>query len=130
MARRPPLLMFALLALAPTAHADAVVYRCVEAGRPVSLQTAPCADGARTASVTPFVREPGPTAPATSARSYAAPAPVARPARPRRGVRTAAPRNECHEVKRARDRWEREAGLRRTYDDLRAWNDRVARACR
>lgn len=117
-----------LLALALPASAERHVYRCIEAGQPVSLQSEPCPAGARTASATPF-------APSTESAASAPARAVAAPGRLRAARRSparvaAAPRNECQDTRDARDRWEREVGLRRTYDALRSWNDRVARACR
>ena len=45
------------------------------------------------------------------------------PAAPVRAV------DHCAIARRERDAWERSAGLNRTYDAVRRWNDHVARAC-
>ena len=104
----------ALLVLCTAAHGESFVYRCVQPDRPVSLQSTPCADGAKTASVTSFAREPEPAASTTAAHRHAsasaASAPAARTVCSRR-ARVATTSNECHDVKAARDRWGCDSGL-------------------
>ena len=95
-------------------------------------RTAPCGAGATVAAVTAFTpdrelswqekqqrdaqwatrRNPAPTSAAAVV-----------PAAPVRAV------DHCAIARRERDAWERSAGLNRTYDAVRRWNDHVARAC-
>ena len=122
------------LLLAATATPAQTVYRCVEKGKPVSFQNAPCGPSARATTATAYTPDPPPTA-AQVARLEAMRREVER-RRARRPSRVyAAPAapdggSYCANVKADRDRWERAAGLSRTYDQLASWNERVRQACR
>lgn len=116
-------------AFATSAHAHAV-YKCVARGNAVSFQDEPCGPGETTAAVRGFT--PAPEVP------EAIPVPARRAATRTRERRTSratrrevsAARDACAEARARRDDWERRVGLKRTYDQLRHWNDTVSRACR
>lgn len=127
---RKRLVMIAVcVGLVVPAHAQSI-HKCVAEGKPVSFQSQPCGPGETTESVRTYVSDPG--RPVRHA-SVPASGPVAAHARPRirRVARreTGVVRNPCAEAKARRDAWERRVGLKRTYDELRQWNDTVARAC-
>lgn len=121
--------VLALLACAP-AHADAI-YKCVSQGKPASYQNEPCDGGSRLASIREYEPEQVSTSPSPSP---VVPRQTPRNAKPRmRTVSAHAARSEvasCQAAKDARDAWERRVGLRRTYEALQVWNDRIRMACK
>ncbi|WP_189453919.1 hypothetical protein [Cognatilysobacter bugurensis] len=110
-----------------------VVYKCVEKGKPTSFQTSPCPASAKVADIKGFVPDRELTWQekrqreaqwATRQQQHAAaaaniPIPTVTPSA----------RSTCELARSQREQWERSAGLKRSYDSVRAWNDRVARAC-
>jgi len=121
--------LLAVAALCVTGSANAqVVYRCVEKGKPVSLQSDPCPAQAQVTKVREFV--PQADVPVRRVEAQR-PAPASSAPQPR-WIQQDAPQpyDECAAAKAERDAWERRVGLSRTYDQLRAMNDMVARACR
>lgn len=109
-------------------HAQSI-HQCVAQGRAVSYQSRPCGAGETTVSIRPYTPEP--VRLANPAATMTAGASRTRSGRLRQARFRAAgtPRDPCAEARSQRDEWERHIGLKRTYDQLRAWNDRVARAC-
>lgn len=115
-----------------------VVYRCVEKGKPVSLQSHPCEGAARATATRAYVPERAPTANELAWRRYRTEQEMAlRNARPSQPVAPAgagavlpAGGDACARAKAERDDWERRVGLSRDLDSLRAWQERVQRACR
>ncbi|TCZ87732.1 hypothetical protein [Lysobacter sp. N42] len=120
----------------PREAAAQVVYRCVEKGKPVSLQSHPCEGAARATATRAYVPERAPTANELAWRHYRTEREMAlRNARLRQPVAPAgavlpAGGDACAQAKADRDDWERRAGLSRDLDSLRAWQERVQRACR
>jgi hypothetical protein len=102
------------------------IHECVVEGKPVSFQSQPCGPGETTRSVREYVPEPQ-----APVRVAAASGTRVVRARAERAVRrdAGAVRDACADTKAQRDAWERRVGLKRTYDQLRHWNDAVARAC-
>lgn len=110
-----------------------VIYKCVEKGKPVSFQTTPCPTAAKVADARAYTpdreltwqekrqREAQWATRRQSQASTAAniPMPTVRPSS----------QSQCELARVQREQWERTVGLNRTYDAVRAWNDRVARAC-
>lgn len=126
-------LPLALMALLASGYARSqAVYRCVEKGKPVSLQTEPCP---ATAKIT-GIKEFRPDRELTWQEKQARDAQWARPSTSHSSaayIRTApapAITNRCADAKAERDAWERSTGLNRSYESLRSWNDHVARACK
>jgi hypothetical protein len=122
-----------LLAGAGTAHAQAI-YKCVAKGRPVSFQTMPCPPDATIAKIREYTPEAEPT-PEQRRRQAAAwarrdAAPVVH-SRTTTVVQNNTPdtSSRCAMARSERDAWERRTGLKRTYDQMRSWNNYVARAC-
>lgn len=127
-------MLLGLLLLAAASGADAeAIYKCVAKGRPVSFQTTPCPPDATIAGIREYTPEAEPTP--EQRRQQAA-------AWARRGIAPTAhssatvvqntmpdTSNRCATARSERDTWERRAGLKRTYDQVRSWNDYVARAC-
>jgi hypothetical protein len=122
-----------LLVGSASVHAQAV-YKCTEKGKTVSYQTSPCPASAVVAGIKEFT----PDRELTPAEKRYREAQWARRPNYAPGgeaavipIQQQAPvYNECAEAKAARDRWEKTVGLNRSYESLRIWNDRVAKACR
>lgn len=132
-------LAVALLAvgIASTAQAQ-TIFKCVVKGKPVTYQTSPCPAQAQ-ANVRQFLPYREPTAAELYARRMKEQRDSEYLARVAGRSATAATSgaaigpatsSACETAKRERDNYERSAGLNRSYDGLRAWNDHVARACR
>ena len=128
-------LALTLAAFAEAASAEAV-YRCVQKGKPVSLQSEPCDSRAKTTSIRGYVPERAPTANELPWQRYrteqemAARNAAARQASLTTTVNLPADKPSCAQTKAARDAWERRMGLRRSLDGMRYWQDRVYEACR
>lgn len=139
MRMRPACLLVALACAcmhAPATWAQAV-YRCVEKGKPVSLQSQPCGERARATAVRPYVPEPAPTANELAWQRHRVEREMAERRARARQARTSASTavmpaggTACAQAKAERDAWERQVGLARTIDGMRFWQDRVHRACR
>ncbi|HZX81619.1 MAG TPA: hypothetical protein VFE72_11785 [Lysobacter sp.] len=113
------------------------VYRCVQKGKPVSLQSTPCTEGATTTREIPYTPEAAPTANELAWKRYRIEREMAArnqalQSRSRSGSAVVLPAggDACAQAKADRDAWERRVGLRRTIDGMRLWQDRVQRACR
>lgn len=121
----------ALLLIAP-AQAQ-VIYKCVEKGKPVSFQTTPCPTTAKVADAKAFVPDRELTWQEKRQREaqWATRPPQQASTAAHIPIPTVTPssRSQCELARAERDRWERAAGLNRSYDTVRAWNERVARAC-
>jgi len=132
-------LLAAIALLHPATSPAQTLYTCTVKGRPTSYQSLPCAEGARTAEIREYTPDPPPTAQqlrqrqrdsaylsalAGTGRSSSTPRRAAAP-----GRASAPSVASCSDVRQQRDEWERNIGLKRRYDDLRAWTDRVRRAC-
>jgi hypothetical protein len=110
-----------------------VIYKCVEKGKPTSFQTSPCPASAKVADAKGFTpereltwqekrqREAQWATPRHQQTASAASIPIP--------TVTPSARSQCEMARAQREQWERSAGLKRSYDGVRAWNDRVARAC-
>lgn len=127
-----------LVCLVFTAPATAqTVYRCVQKGKPVSLQSTPCGAGAATTKTLDYVPERTPTANELAWKRYRIEREMqarsqAQRARAASGSAAVLPAggSACERAKAERDAWERRVGLNRTIDGLRAWQEHVYRACR
>lgn len=113
------------------------VYRCVQKGKPVSLQSTPCENGATTTKTREYLPERSPTANELAWQRYRTEREMqarneAQHAQSRSGVTVVLPSGggACEQAKAERDAWERRVGLSRTIDGMRAWQDYVYRACR
>lgn len=114
------------------ARADAI-FKCVTKGKPASYQNQPCGGRSRMASVREYapdqVSAPPPRAsPPVASRATPRRSVQARRASTAHGARSAG--DSCEAAKQARDAWERRIGLRRTYEALQAWHDRIRMACK
>lgn len=112
-----------------------VIHRCRTPTGAIHYQQAPCTGAKTPAGERRYVPEPDSVPGATSRAQAGASRPSAARARAARNPRRAPTREQvegasCDDVRTQRDAWEQRVGLRRTYDDLRRWNDAVARACR
>jgi hypothetical protein len=128
--------IIALLILTPAAGAQ-TIYTCRPATGPVSYQTQPC-----TASQTqlktklyPYIRDlPAPPAETRARpRAYQSPTGDASPAPAMAAQRPSdrtLQRQECSSTKDARARAFEAAGLNRTFDLSRQWDDAVYHACK
>lgn len=113
------------------------VYRCVEAGKPVSLQSTPCDRGAATTRVRAYMPEPSPSANDLAWKRYRTEREMAMRHQAQRMAPPVANATvlpvgggACAQAKAERDAWERRVGLQRTIDGMRAWQEHVHRACR
>ena len=113
------------------------VYRCVQKGKPVSLQSTPCNAGAATTKTRDYIPEPSPTANDLAWKRYRIEREMAMRNRAQRAATPSgraavlpAGGSACERAKAERDAWERRVGLGRTIDGMRAWQDYVYRACR
>lgn len=129
-------LVAALACLVAPAPAQ-VVYRCVQKGKPVSLQSTPCAAGATATRAQPYTPEPTPTANDLAWKRYRTEREMAARNQAMRSrsssgsaVVLPAGGDACARAKADRDAWERRVGLGRTIDGMRAWQEHVQRACR
>lgn len=127
-------LSWALIACPATAQ---TIYRCVQKGRPVSLQSTPCDRGAATTRTRHYTPEPAPTANDLAWKRYRIEREMAlRNQAQRAGAASGsvvvlpAGGSACAQAKAERDAWERRVGLNRTIDGMRAWQERVYHACR
>lgn len=126
--------IFALLILAPAAGAQ-TIYTCRPASGPVSYQTQPCAAPQTQvkAKLYPYIRDrPVSSAASRLPRTEPAPwspGPVATVAAQRPSDRTLQ-RQQCANTKDARARAFEAAGLNRTFDLSRQWDDAVYQACK
>lgn len=128
------LLLALMLAGAQDTRAQAV-YRCVEKGKPVTFQNAPCDIKAKTTAVRGYVPDRTPTANELAWKRYNTEREMAvrnRRATAGGGAAAVMPAggSACAAEQAALDAWERRVGLNRTVDGLRYWQDRVSRACR
>lgn len=126
--------LLALLFLAPVAGAQ-TIYTCRPASGPVSYQTQPCAASQTQvkAKLYPYIRDrparlvvprPGQSLPLSLDRR---PAPVMTSQRP---TDRTLQRQQCASTKNARARAFEAAGLNRTFDLSRYWDDAVYQACK
>jgi hypothetical protein len=129
--------LLVLIAGLPAARAPAQsVYRCVQKGKPVSLQSEPCDSKATTTGIRGYVPERTPTAHELAWKRYrteqemAARNRAARQSSITTTVNVPVDNPDCAQAKAARDAWERQMGLQRSIDGMRYWQDRVYRACR
>lgn len=131
-----------LIVLAPGVAGGQTLYKCVIKGKPASYQNEPCASNARVASMRAYRPEAAPTHEQILARqnrealALQESANLSRMAGTNRRGRGASAHvlpvggSECADAKRARDAWEKQVGLRRNYNSLQIWSDRVQRACK
>lgn len=129
------LTLIGLLSAAPAA--SQTIYRCVQKGKPVSLQSMPCENGAATTKTRDYVPERKPTANELAWKRYRIEREMQARNTARRDQRDSgtavvlpAGGNACERAKAERDAWERRVGLNRTIDGMRDWQDYVYRACR
>lgn len=114
------------------------LYRCVQQGKPVSLQSTPCAAGAKTTKAVPYTPDAQPTANELAWKRYRTEREMAARNQAMRwqqatsgpAVVLPAGGSACEQAKADRDAWERRVGLSRTIDGMRAWQEHVYRACR
>jgi hypothetical protein len=132
MARWIALLAMTVLTF-PAACAAGVIYRCLTPAGETHYLQVPCAGSMQAAGEHRYTPEPD-----TAPMEFVQPSASARRDTPRHSKSEGTPRGRsqrvaqsdtCDDVRAQRDAWERQVGLRRTYDDLRRWNDAVARAC-
>lgn len=126
-------ILLCLLAFATGGVHGETLYRCVAPGGGVAYQDRPCAADARQTGTSEFTPErvPGyrpPTRTAAKKSSRSKQRPAGAGAGTLHGIPMHSDR--CRKVRAERDAWERRAGLRRTFEDLRQWQDRVNEACR
>lgn len=120
------IIVAALLLLSATAQAE-TMYRCVAKSGAVAYQDYPCGSNARQTGVAVFTPDPVPAyrPPARSASRSTGTARGASAVLHNVPLQT----DRCARVRAERDAWENAVGLRRTFDDLRRWQDRVNAAC-
>jgi len=108
------------------------VYKCVEKGKPVSFQTTPCPAAAKIAAIREYTPDRELTAQEKRQREaqWATRRQTQASAAASMPIEHTPTVDHCAMAKADRDRWERTVGMNRTYEGLRAWNERVARACR
>jgi hypothetical protein len=110
-----------------------VICKCVEKGKPVSFQTSPCPTTAKVADARAYTPDRELTWAEKRQREaqWATRRPQQAPTAAHIPMPTVTPSSQSHcELARSqREQWERMAGLNRSYDTVRAWNERVARAC-
>lgn len=127
------LLGLAALGLAAPHARSGELHKCVAAGGSVSYQSAPCPPGSAVAWKRAYV--PDPPTPHASVRQSASRTSPPRTSAPRR---SASPRRSparqrtdpCEAAKAYRERTLARVGLKRTFDLLRALDDRVYEACK
>jgi hypothetical protein len=120
-------MILAVLLFSGAAHAE-VMYRCVGKSGAVSYQDYPCAKGAKTTVAAEFTPEPVPAyRPPQHQQSQ-----TVNRSSGSAGVlhNVKLQTDHCAQVKADRDAWEKSVGLRRTFDSLRRWQDRVNHACK
>lgn len=126
------LLLLGALVVSAQANAQAV-YRCEEKGKPVSFQTAPCPASAKVTGIKEFTPDRELTWQEKQARDARWATRGSQPGQARGAVMPVRPApaavDHCAAARAGRDQWERTVGLNRTFEGLRAWNERVARAC-
>lgn len=130
--------MIALLILSPAAGAQ-TIYTCRPASGPTSYQTQPCATAHTQvkAKLYPYIRNPTPPAPArqpwrpttSGYQSTSAYTPSSATATARPTDRTLQ-RQQCAQTKDARTQAFEAAGLNRSFDLSRQWDDAVYQACK
>lgn len=125
-------LLAAGLLLAAGNTAAQAVYKCVEKGKPVSFQTTPCPATAKIAAIREYTpdRELTPQEKRRREAQWATRKQMQAQAAASMPIQQASTVDHCAMVKADRDRWERAVGMNRSYETLRAWNERVAHACR
>lgn len=127
-----------VLALASTPALAGTLHRCQGTDGTVVYQDRPCSADLHETGTLPFTPEPVRAQPA--ARPSAAASPRHGRARGKGGGNTLSrssaalhgirlETDACRKARAQRDDWERRVGLRRTFDDLRRWQERVDRAC-
>lgn len=129
-----------LIVLAGSVTAPAMgaeLYRCVSAGGAVSFQDVPCAEGQQSRTipvlVDPVLVDPVRAEPAKRTASRAK-ATASKPSASKSGSRGSDPRARqraaCEKARKQRDEALDRAGLNRTFETLRALDDRVHEACK
>lgn len=122
-------MLFSALAIASASANAETMYRCVGKGGAVAYQDYPCDKAAKQTGVAEFTPE---RVPAYRPPVRNIPQQAGSAASPSAAVLHHVPvySDQCREVKAQRDAWEQRVGLRRTFDDLRRWQDKVNEACK
>jgi len=119
--------------LAVRAAVGSELFRCVAADGGVAWQDVPCETGSRLSRTVPIPVEQGPDVgqhvAEKKAKAAKRPTPTSRNTRARPSARSQA-RDNCAKAREERERVLAQVGLARTFEQLRALDERVYDACK
>lgn len=124
-------LLLVVLAVSPTSAET--IYRCKVRGGKVAIQNHPCEGGAplsvRHLDSPPDTADAAVRLRAVQAEMDRRNAQARQPAYSLGAPRRAARFDACEDAKARRDEFFKRVGVRRTFDQLRWWDERVRKAC-